>query len=103
MGVNTTSGAVYIKNQLDFETKPTVRMTVAAYDTSTISPNKGQTTVVVTVTDYNDNAPKFTNLPVQVTVDENRIVSNLYQLQVSYSGYATLQYLLVLQLVASIG
>eukprot|EP00111_Clytia_hemisphaerica_P005933 TCONS_00017188-protein len=79
--VNSSSGAVYVKNSLDFEMNPVVRITITGFDTSTNSQNKGQTSVVVMVTDYNDNAPKFTNLPAQVIVKENEVNSSLFQVK----------------------
>jgi len=60
---------------------------VTAHDVSNISPNKDEATVEVTVTDYNDNAPKFINLPMAITVKENEIHDEFYVLQVRSHRY----------------
>ena len=84
IAVNISSGAIYVKSELDYETNPSLKVAVFAFDSSSLTAqNKGETMVEITLTDINDNAPQITNLPSEVTITENRVNMNLFTLNVS--------------------
>lgn len=62
-GINETSGAIKIKNTIDFEKDREFQFVVEAYDRGT-SPKTVQALCSITVTDENDNSPQIhINLP----------------------------------------
>ena len=82
--INPSTGAIYLVNQLDYETQTEYSFLVFASDKAPI-PKTGQVLVRIQVTDYNDVGPEFTlplytarvlesstvfQSPVRVTVSE---------------------------------
>ena len=55
--IDETSGTVELRSLLDYETAPTITLTITATDGDTSSPQTSMATVVVTVVDVNDNYP----------------------------------------------
>ena len=68
--INSTSGDVYTAQLLDYENIQLYNITVIATDTGSI-PLSTTATVVINVTDINDNLPVFINLPYVASLNEN--------------------------------
>ena len=70
-GVFPNSGIIYLTGSLDRELESKYEITVVATDNG--SPSKSSTaTVALTVSDVNDNSPKFAQEVYQFTVEEGR-------------------------------
>ena len=52
-------GRVYLQDHLDRETQAYHSLTVTAHDGDTVSPRSSSASVVVYVTDVNDNSPRY--------------------------------------------
>ena len=75
--LNETSGELTLVASLDFEQASMHRILIAAIDNGSRAIGPDSTaTVMVYVTDVNDNAPKFQNTSLDVTVDENSRVGS---------------------------
>ncbi len=68
--INSTSGEIYINNELDYELYAIHYLTVMASDSAAIVLSS-EVEVTVTVIDVNDNAPIFGQQEYQVDVSEN--------------------------------
>ncbi|XP_004622629.2 protocadherin beta-7-like [Sorex araneus] len=66
--INPTSGSLYLKDELDYETMQTYTLTIQAKDGGGLS---GKCTVVVDVTDINDNPPELLMSSITSPVAEN--------------------------------
>ncbi|XP_076847946.1 cadherin-23 [Brachyhypopomus gauderio] len=71
--VNPTTGLITIAAALDRESQDTYEMTAVARDQGRPSLS-GEASVVVTVTDVNDNAPSFSHQQYEASVSENSTV-----------------------------
>eukprot|EP00118_Oscarella_pearsei_P019174 m.202185 g.202185 ORF g.202185 m.202185 type:complete len:4095 (+) comp39606_c0_seq6:120-12404(+) len=75
--LNQTTGSLTVAQSLDYESSPSYTLNVRAEDQNgkgdDLTRKSATTTVVVTVTDINDNAPIFKPI-VPVTIPENSLV-----------------------------
>lgn len=68
--IDSSTGAIYVTSHLDFEETKTYNITVKAADNGT--PEKfSLSTVLISVTDVNDNAPEFETNLLQIGVVES--------------------------------
>ena len=67
--IDSVSGAVSVKNALDYEVQTTYELTVSAFG-SGASPLTGNTSVNITISDTNDNTPTFSSQNYSANVDE---------------------------------
>lgn len=65
------SGELKLNRALDRETQSTYNLTVKAVDTGS-PPNEEDQIIFVTVTDVNDNPPRFVERTYTANVDENK-------------------------------
>ena len=75
--VDSSSGEVSIQIQLDAEMFSTYRFSIVAFD-SGVPPLSKIVTVTVTIQDVNDNSPSFLISSVEVSIDENLAVLNIF-------------------------
>ena len=73
--INRTTGDIITEIVVDYEISSNYTMVVLATDNSALNPLTSQIIVHITVIDKNDNAPKFLDNPVMITVQENRPVN----------------------------
>ena len=66
-------GQITLSGGLDYEVTDRIVLLVTATDRGTPSLS-GTTTVVITITDVNDNLPVLTNLPTTVSFQENGVI-----------------------------
>ena len=66
------SGAVYLERKADHELTPFFNITVLAFDAGGLS---NTTQLLVTITDINDNAPVFLNIPETLDITQADILS----------------------------
>ena len=71
--VNTSSGVIYINKPLDFERTQVYRFQVAVQDIS-IHSRLDVTTVVISISDENDNSPEFNPLNYNISISEDTVV-----------------------------
>ncbi|KAF6720859.1 Protocadherin Fat 3 [Oryzias melastigma] len=69
--IDANSGWIFIRKDLDHETSPLYTFTVVALDHGEVLSLSSTTTVTVTVSDVNDNAPMFTETHYFGTVRES--------------------------------
>ena len=74
--INVTTGVVYVKSQLDFETTPYYEFTVRVNDSGVLS-RESTSTVYITLIDYNDNNPVFESTEYSITFVENIAVGTV--------------------------
>ncbi len=60
-GVNALSGEIFVSGQLDRETVPKYSLELVATDSSPFKPLSSSATVIIRLTDVNDNSPFFFN------------------------------------------
>ena len=78
--LDTNTGDISIQIGLDAESFVTYRFSIVAFD-SGLPPLSNIVIVTVTVNDINDNAPIFLISDVEVSIDENTVVSNIFTFQ----------------------
>ncbi|EDQ93078.1 uncharacterized protein MONBRDRAFT_22472 [Monosiga brevicollis MX1] len=106
--IDAVSGVLSVSGTLDFESEETIQVQIMATDQGTPALT-ATATVLVQLTDFNDNAPRFvSNLPTSIMVAEDTTPSNLgvwaasdldsginavlsYSLQNDFSGLFALQ------------
>ena len=72
--VNSTSGIIYVNKSLDFENTQVYRFQLAVRDASTSDSRLDFTTVVITVSDENDNRPVFYPSRYNISISEATVV-----------------------------
>ena len=70
----TQTGQIQLASPLDFESESEYTVVVIATDGG-VNPRSTNATIVVTVTDVNDNAPTFLNTPYKASVEEHAVPS----------------------------
>ena len=75
--VDSNTGEVTIQIQLDAETFPNYRFSIVAFD-SGVPPLSEIVIITVTIQDVNDNSPSFIISSVEVSIDENTAVPNIF-------------------------
>ncbi|XP_013393116.1 protein dachsous [Lingula anatina] len=75
-GIFSNDGWVYLREALDRERQQEYRMNVLAIDNG-IPEKTATASLIVTVTDANDERPQFTGLPYQFYFPENQAVSSV--------------------------
>ena len=73
VSINATTGEIFIASSLDYETRREFDLTVMATDMG-LGRNTGTVRVVISVTDINDNSPRFTPVNATATIRENSAV-----------------------------
>ncbi|XP_029113174.1 protocadherin alpha-C2-like isoform X1 [Scleropages formosus] len=69
--LNANTGEIKVKSVIDYEEIKTLEMHIQAHDKGTMIQLSGQCTVMVFVTDVNDNHPSITITSLKNTVKEN--------------------------------
>ena len=69
-GINPVTGAVAIKNSLDFDTTQVYRLNISASDMA-FEPQSASSVLSITLSDVNDNAPQFNQSLYHAYVREN--------------------------------
>lgn len=70
-GIFPNSGVVYLKDNLDRETRDRYDLMIAATDNGTPEPLTATTHVIIRVLDANDNDPHFQNDHYEFMIEEN--------------------------------
>ena len=73
ISINSTTGEIFIASSLNYETRREFDLTVMATDMGLVQ-NTGSVRIVISVTDINDNPPRFMPANVTATVRENSAV-----------------------------
>lgn len=78
--IDRSTGSLVVARELDRETQSEYRLEVRALDTSAMNnPQSSAITVRVDIADANDNAPRWSQDPIIITVSENSdIGTNMY-------------------------
>lgn len=71
--LNSSSGAIYVNNSLDFERTKVYRFQVAVRDIS-MDSRMDVTTVVISISDENDNSPVFQPTHYNISISEATVV-----------------------------
>ena len=74
--INSATGGIYLRTDLDYETNSTWMFTVTATDNGSI-PQSATVPVTVTVTDDNDEEPYFTEIDYTIKIAEDLEVGQL--------------------------
>jgi len=69
IGINSTTGDIFVASNLDFETRREYSLTVLATDMG-LEQNVGSASVLIMVDDINDNAPQFRPANITTNVRE---------------------------------
>ena len=69
-GINRTTGVIFLVNEIDYEMGANYQLTVLVEDNGSVRPQTTRIYVDIDVTDLNDNAPEFTEDPVQFGIRE---------------------------------
>ncbi|KAK3582014.1 hypothetical protein CHS0354_039681 [Potamilus streckersoni] len=82
LGINESSGAIYVADKLDRETRSSYTVSVTAYDNKADSNNQRSNTtkpIIISVGDINDNSPVFTNVDPNLihTVQESASIGHI--------------------------
>lgn len=72
--IDQVSGAIVVKQALDYEAETSYLLTVTATDGDVASPKSSSVNVTVMLRDENDNAPTFTPTVYSVTIAEDTAV-----------------------------
>ncbi|CAI9737407.1 protocadherin Fat 4-like [Octopus vulgaris] len=70
--IDRSSGYLFVNNSLDREQRSTYRLRISVTDQGLEVQRQGFNTVVIIVTDVNDNTPVFLNNSYTFTISENR-------------------------------
>ncbi|XP_023930865.1 cadherin-23 [Lingula anatina] len=90
-GIHSNNGSVYVKNTLNRENQSDVTLTVRVEDQNAFHPRPqtATATLVITLMDYNDNAPEFIESPpanFTKNMTQNMTVQYMYTVQVNESA-----------------
>ena len=69
--INETSGAISVSGNTDRETVDSYTFTVQATDSGSVTVQSAETTVIVTITDINDNTPMFNQSVYRYSIRED--------------------------------
>ena len=70
-GINRTTGVIFLVNEIDYEMSANYQLTILVEDNGSMRPQTTTIFVDIDVKDLNDNAPQFTEDPVQFSIREN--------------------------------
>ncbi|XP_055386024.1 protein dachsous [Condylostylus longicornis] len=76
--IDGQTGSLIVARKLDREIQSEYRLEIRALDTTTLNnPQSSSIIVKVEIADVNDNAPQWSNDPIQIFVNENTPIGNI--------------------------